>query len=86
LKQRLIREIMATSLADNEKARELMADGSYRRSSRSDSQPKVRSQERFLELAAQNVVGRLAEDQTPPIPYVKPRPARERRIAKRQTG
>ena len=31
LKQRLIREILATSLADNVKARELMPDGSYRR-------------------------------------------------------
>ena len=31
LKQRLIREILATSLADNVKARELLADGSYER-------------------------------------------------------
>jgi polyphosphate kinase len=85
LKQRLIRDIMATSLADNLKARELLPDGSYRRVELSDSQPRVRSQERFLEMAAQNVVGRVMED-VPPIPYVKPRPTRERRPVKRQTG
>jgi hypothetical protein len=37
-------------------------------------------------MAAQNVIRRMAEEQTPPIPYVKPRPPRERRHAKRQTG
>jgi len=31
LKQRLIKEILATTLADNVKARELLPDGSYRR-------------------------------------------------------
>jgi polyphosphate kinase len=86
LKQRLIREIMATSLADNAKARELLPDGSYQRVTQANGQPRVRSQERFLEFAAQNVVSRLVEDQTPPIPYVKTRATRERRVAKRQTG
>jgi polyphosphate kinase len=86
LKQRLIREIIATSLADSLKARELLPDGSYRRTTPGQDQPRVRSQERFLEIAAQNAAGRQVEDQTPPIPYVKPRPSRERRQAKRQTG
>jgi polyphosphate kinase len=86
LKQRLIREITATSLADNTKARELASDGSYRRVGTDGTLPRVRSQERFLEIAAQNAAGRLLEDQTPPLPYVKPRTPRERRRVKRQTG
>jgi polyphosphate kinase len=61
LKQRLIKEILATSLADNAKARELMPDGSYRRVGPGQGQPAVRSQERFLELAAQNAQRRLKE-------------------------
>src|SRR5262249_59278914 len=73
LKQRMIREILATSLADNVKARELLADGSYRRIVPDAGQPRVRSQERFLEMAAQNVARRLTDEQVPPIPYVKPR-------------
>jgi polyphosphate kinase len=61
LKQRLIKEILATSLADNTKARELMPDGSYRRVAPGPGQSAVRSQERFLELAAQNAQRRLKE-------------------------
>jgi polyphosphate kinase len=86
LKQRLVREIIATSLADNMKARELLPDGSWRRVTPQQGQPRVRSQERFLEIAAQNAVGRLLDEQAPPIPYAKPRTTRERRPAKRQTG
>ncbi len=86
LKQRLIREILATSLADNLKARELLPDGSYRRVLPKQGQSRVRSQERFLELAAQNTSGRLTEDQTPPIPYAETAPPRERRQPKRRTG
>ena len=54
LKQRLIREILATTMADNVKARELLADGTYRRLPCDPSQPRLRSQERFLEIAAEN--------------------------------
>jgi polyphosphate kinase len=61
LKQRLIREILATSLADNVKARELLPDGTYRRVTPGPGQPRVRSQEVFLEMAALKVAGRLAE-------------------------
>jgi polyphosphate kinase len=50
LKHRLIGEVLATVLADNVKARELLADGTYRRVVADG--PRVRSQERFLELAA----------------------------------
>src|SRR5262249_56443845 len=54
LKQRLIREILSTTLADNVKARELMPDGTYRRVDRPANQPALRSQDRFLEIAVQN--------------------------------
>jgi polyphosphate kinase len=50
LKHRLIGEVLATVLADNVKARELLADGTYRPVEAGE--PRVRSQERFLELAA----------------------------------
>jgi polyphosphate kinase len=86
LKQRLIREILATSLADNTKARELLADATWRKVVPEPGMPRVRSQERFLEIASQNTVSRIVEEQTAPIPYVKPRPSRGRRQAKRQTG
>ncbi|MBL8798117.1 MAG: polyphosphate kinase 1 [Planctomycetia bacterium] len=49
LKNRLIGEILATTMADNVKARELLPEGSYRRVEA--GQPRVRSQERFLEQA-----------------------------------
>jgi polyphosphate kinase len=61
LKRRLIDEILATTLADNVKARELLSDGTYRRITPAEGEPRVRSQERFLELAA------LAA-QRPPMP------------------
>ena len=41
LKQRLIHEILATTLADNVKARELLPDGSYRRLPCDPAQPRV---------------------------------------------
>jgi polyphosphate kinase len=86
LKHRLINEILATSLADNVKARELHADGSYRRIQPRDGRPPVRSQQRFLEIAAQNAARRLTEVPPPPIPYAVPRVAPPRRQRKRQTG
>jgi polyphosphate kinase len=66
LKQRLIREILAVSSADNVKARELLPDGSYRRVT-ADSTARVRSQERFLEIAAQQTQ-RLNESPPQPAP------------------
>lgn len=61
LKKRLIDEVLAISLADNCKARELLADGSYRRLKPDPGQPLIRSQERFLDIAAQNAQKRLKE-------------------------
>jgi polyphosphate kinase len=72
LKQRLIHEILETSLADNVKARELLADGSYRRVTPEPDQPVVRSQQRFLEIAA-SVARRLTELPPSPVPYVDSR-------------
>lgn len=51
LKRRLIDEILATSLADNVKARRLLPDGRWERVVPQPGEPRVRSQERFLELA-----------------------------------
>src|SRR5262249_5256182 len=84
LKQRLIRELLMTSLADNAKSRELLAAGTYRRVVAEPGKPVMRSQERFLEIAAQNAARRLAEVQAPPI-VVAPTPAPARRNRKRLT-
>ncbi|MFQ3592391.1 MAG: RNA degradosome polyphosphate kinase, partial [Gemmataceae bacterium] len=82
LKRRLIDEILMISLSDNVKARELQSDGSYRRVMPLDGQPRVRSQERFLELAQGST--RLS---VPAPPLVDTRTAAgTRRNRKRQTG
>ena len=86
LKQRLISEIIATSLADNVKARELLPSGAYRRLVPVGNEPKLRSQEKFLELAAQNTAGRHAEEPPPAPTVAKSRPARDRRQTKLQRG
>jgi polyphosphate kinase len=83
LKRRLIEEVLATALADNTKASELLSDGSYRRVARAADQPAVRSQERFLEIALQNTQRRLIETTPQPPPMMTARPAR--RTRKRQT-
>lgn len=78
LKQRLIQEVLATSLADNVKARQLLPDGSYRRVEPRPGEPALRSQERFLALAAQVAAqNRLTEllTTTAPTPTVYPEPA-----------
>jgi polyphosphate kinase len=85
LKQRLIREILATSLADNVKARVMLADGSFRPIRPEEGQPRLRSQERFLELALQNNALRMGEEPTAPKPYVA-EPERKRRQRSRKTG
>ncbi len=79
LKNRLVNEILATSLADNVKARELLSDGSYRRVPRDPSQPAIRSQERFLEIAAQNAQRRILETTQQATPILAPKPSRSRR-------
>jgi polyphosphate kinase len=78
LKQRLIDEILAISLADNTKARELLPDGSYRRVIPEPGQPLVRSQQRFLELAEERT-RRQSELPAPPAAPGKHRPPQELR-------
>jgi polyphosphate kinase len=88
LKQRLIDEVLATTLADNVKARELLPDGSYRRVRPRPGEPEVRSQQRFLELAAASAARRQVPTAVPPPPDVadvEPRPLRKKR-RHRQTG
>jgi polyphosphate kinase len=84
LKARLINEVLAITLADNAKARELLPDGSYRRLTVEPSQPLSRSQDRFLELAAQSARRRLNEVTSTPFAE-KPASRAVRRVRKRQT-
>jgi polyphosphate kinase len=86
LKQRLIREMLATSLGDNLKARELLPDGSYRRVQPAADQPRIRSQQRFLEIAADATVQRLKEVAPPPAVALEPAPPLGRRQRKRQVA
>jgi len=51
IRDRIFDEILATSLADNVKARILRADGTYERATPLPGAPQVRSQERFMALA-----------------------------------
>jgi polyphosphate kinase len=85
LKQRLIRDNLATSLADNLKARELLPDGSYRRVTPQPDHPSVRSQQRFLEIAAEGMAQRL-EVAVPPAAPLEPGPPLGRRQRKRQVA
>ena len=84
LKQRLINEILATTMADNVKARELLPDGSYRRMTPKEGAPLVRSQERFLQMAAENAARRPVALDVPPA-QVEPRTIRKGK-SRRRTG
>ncbi len=76
LKRRMIDEILAITFADNVKARELLPNGTYRRVTVEEGQPRVRSQQRFLELAAETNARKLAEFQAmPPLTFVDSQPA-----------
>ena len=58
LKNRVIQEVLLTSLQDNVKARELLPDGSYRRVQPKEGEAPFRSQEKFLELSRENATKR----------------------------
>src|SRR5262249_38583293 len=49
-------------------------------------QPRLRSQEKFLEVAAQNATRLMSEIQPPPDPFFEPPVPVRRRARKRQTG
>jgi polyphosphate kinase len=86
LKDRLINEILATTLADNCKARELLPDGTYRRVMVPPESACVRSQQRFLQLAeesaARQAAGLASPDHSGAIPVPTDRPRATRRAGK----
>jgi polyphosphate kinase len=75
LKKRCEEEILATCLADNVKAWKLQADGTYKK--RSGGEVKVRSQERFIEIARSDSI------RGAPYEEAMSRPGTYRRKAKR---
>jgi polyphosphate kinase len=80
LKQRVI-DILKTTLADNVKARELLPDGTYRRVTPAEGAPPLRSQQRFLELAAEagaRPVAATADPPPTPAPRVAKRSQKEK--------
>ena len=71
LRERIIREILATTLADNVKSRVLKPDGSYRRSAPAKSEPLHRSQAEFIDLARNETMRAKTVDHTVQFPKVK---------------
>jgi polyphosphate kinase len=75
LRDRIEHEILSLSLADNAKARLLLADGSYQAIQPDPNQPAVRSQSEFMQLALKSARSRRKEELTPAgYPRVKLRP------------
>jgi len=86
LKKRMIDEVLAITLADNVKARELLPNGQYRRVVPAEGQAKVRSQQKFLDLAADTNTRKLAEFQAlPPVAFVEPQPPEPRRSRRQRS-
>jgi polyphosphate kinase len=85
LKQRIIDEVLAISLADTAKSRIQLSDGSYRRVEKKPDDPAARSQEKFLALAAAAAARRQLPALLPPPTDADPRPLRKKR-RHRQTG
>jgi len=71
LKARVIDEILAISLADTARARELQSDGSYRRVKPQGDDAPLRSQNKFMELALESEK-RLLLGGTDPKPTIQP--------------
>jgi polyphosphate kinase len=72
LRERVIREILAITLADNVKARILKPDGSYRRGLSAKSEEAHRSQTEFIDLARMNETTRAKTvDHATQFPKVK---------------
>jgi polyphosphate kinase len=77
LKQRVI-EMLKTTLGDNVKARELLPEGTYKRVKPAEGVPPLRSQQRFLELAADAGARPVTASADPP-------PTPVTRVVKRST-
>ena len=71
LRDRLISEILAVTMADNTKARLLQPDGSYRRARRAPDEPVRRSQFDFIALATGTAPARQAKTAKTRYPKVK---------------
>ncbi len=69
LKARVIDEILKTTLSDNCKARELLSDGTYKRIAPSNGDSMIRSQQKFLDLAAESE----RRQQQAPAPVERPK-------------
>jgi polyphosphate kinase len=76
LKKRVINDILEVSLADTAKARELQADGSYRRRRPRDGEKPVRSQETFMEQARANAARKDPALDTPAVQVAAVKPVR----------
>jgi polyphosphate kinase len=77
LKRRVIQDILDVSMADNAKARELQADGTYRRVRPRDGEPAVRSQERFMEQARANAARKDPALDAPAVQVARAKPIRK---------
>ena len=88
LKQRLIEDVLNTSLKDTVKARELQADGTYRRVTPRSGDTPLRSQSVFLALAAESekrAVQNPTVDRPKPMAIVTPGPKIPRRPTRRDS-
>jgi polyphosphate kinase len=84
LKARLIDEILATTMADNVKSRELLSDGSYKPITLANGDEAIRSQVRFLDMAVAQSARRQAAPEAPRT--AEPRVFRRPRKRRRATG
>jgi polyphosphate kinase len=75
LRERLISEILALSLADNVKARLLQPDGSYQRAKPAKGEPPRRSQFEFIALARREELPAKTSRATAKFPRVKLAPS-----------
>ena len=79
LKDRVIKEILTSSLNDNAKSKVLRADGTYIRIIPREGEPIIRSQEQFLERAKLSGMVRFPHSSLPPTPTVPVAGKRSRR-------
>ena len=84
MKARVIDEILAISLADTAKARELDSEGIYTRVQPRPGHAPMRSQVRFLELAMEAekkhlIASRPPDANVPTAPKLAPRSAQKRK-------
>lgn len=70
LRDRLVHEVLGLSLGDNEKARALQADNTYRRVRVRRGDPSLRSQEEFMRLARGELSRRPALETATDVPRV----------------